>query len=97
MRSAVKNLKRANSERAGYEVRWKLQGGGMVVTDGSAKYWLRIMLQDEVTKNVFREMDGLLVSMSVLSSIQDHHHTQDDHGRYEYYATRLRRIGRSDD
>ena len=74
MRSAVKNLKRAVSERAKYEVRWKLQRG-MAVTDGSARYWLRIMLQDEVTKNVFREMDGLLVSMSVLSSIQDHHHT----------------------
>jgi hypothetical protein len=37
------------------------------------------MLQDEVTKNVFREMDGFLVLMSVLSTIQDHHHAQDDH------------------
>jgi len=34
------------------------------------------MLQHEVTKNVFREMDGFLVLMSVLSTI---HHTQDDH------------------
>ena len=57
--------------------------GGMVVT--------------EVTKNVFREMDGLLVSMSVLPPIQDHQHTQDDHGCHEYYATRLRRFGRGDD
>ena len=45
MRSAVKNLKRASGERAKYELCWKLQGG-MVVTDGSARYWLRIMLPD---------------------------------------------------
>ena len=66
----------------------------MVVNDGSARYWLQEMLQDEVT---FREMDGLLVSMSVLPPIQDHQHTQDDHGCHEYYTTRLRRIGRGDD
>ena len=36
------------------------------------------MLQDEVTKNVFREMDGFLVLISVLLTIQDQH-TQDDH------------------
>ena len=47
----------------------------MVVTDGSARYWLRIMLPDEVTKNVFREINGLLVSMNVLSPKQDHHLT----------------------
>jgi len=37
-----------------------------------------MMLQDEVTKNLFCELDGFLVLMSVLSTIQDHH-TQDDH------------------
>ena len=32
----------------------------------------RIMLQDACTKNVFKEMDGFLYLMSVLSTIQDH-------------------------
>ena len=50
----------------------------------------RIMLQDEITKNVFREMDGFLVLMSVLSTIQDHHnHTQDDDHTAAIETTRL--------
>ena len=50
----------------------------------------RIMLQDEVTKNVFREMDGFLVLMSVLSTIQDHHnHTQNDDHTAAIETTRL--------
>lgn len=52
MRSAAENLKRADGERAKYEV--------------------LVEMRDEVTKNVFREMDGFLVLMSVLSTIRDH-------------------------
>lgn len=33
------------------------------------------MLEEEVTKDVFCEMDGLLVLMSLLLMMQDHHHT----------------------
>ena len=92
MRSAVENLKRADSERAKCEVCWKLQGvgGGMAVTDDLFQVLVeiqRIMLQDEVTKNVFREMDGFLVLMSVLSTIQDH--TQDDDHTAAIETTRL--------
>ena len=35
------------------------------------------MLRDEVKKNVLHEMDGFLASMSVLSTIQDHHNQED--------------------
>jgi heptaprenylglyceryl phosphate synthase len=70
MRSAVENLKRADGERA---------RDGMAVTDDLSQVLVEIMLQVGATNNVFREMDGFLVLMSVLSTIQDHHQTQDDH------------------
>ena len=94
MRSAVENLKRADSERAKCEVRWKFQGVRGAVTDDLFQVLVeiqRIMLQDEVTKNVFREMDGFLVLMSVLSTIQDHHRhdTQDDDHTAAIETTRL--------
>ena len=43
-----------------------------------------------VTMNMYREMDGFLVLMSV-------HNTQNDHGRDSNSATCFRRIGRGDD
>ncbi|KIJ91312.1 hypothetical protein K443DRAFT_686155 [Laccaria amethystina LaAM-08-1] len=51
----------------------------MAVTDDLSQVLVEIMLQVGATNNVFREMDGFLVLMSVLSTIQDHHQTQDDH------------------
>ena len=45
----------------------------MAVTEDRRRYWLRfsghLMLRDEVKKNVFREMDGFLAPMSVLSTM----------------------------
>ena len=65
----------------------------MAVTDDLLQVLVeiqRIMLQDEVTKNVLREMDGFLVLMSVLSTIQDHHNpTLDEDHTAAIETTRL--------
>ena len=53
----------------------------MAVTDDCHRYWLRDTVDNAARrgyKNVFREMDGFLVLMSVLSTIRDKH-THGDH------------------
>jgi hypothetical protein len=56
MRNSVEKLKQADNQRNKTETLSEIQ---------------RIMLQDACTKDVFREMDGFLCLMSVLSTIQD--------------------------
>ncbi|TFK65264.1 beach-domain-containing protein [Pluteus cervinus] len=56
MRNSIENLREADGTRAKVQVLAEVQ---------------RIMLQDGRTKDVFREMDGFLVLMSVLSGIRD--------------------------
>ncbi|KAK7049866.1 Beige protein-like 1 [Paramarasmius palmivorus] len=55
MRNAVENLKQAEHGRARTEVLSEIH---------------RIMLQDAITKEVFRELDGFLVLMSTLSTTE---------------------------
>ncbi|TFK23845.1 beach-domain-containing protein [Coprinopsis marcescibilis] len=55
MRNAVENLKLAEGQDVKNEILGEIE---------------RFMHQDPSTRNVFREMDGFLVSMSVLSAIQ---------------------------
>ncbi|KAF9002530.1 hypothetical protein BDQ17DRAFT_1357028 [Cyathus striatus] len=56
MRNSVENLKHAENAKVSFEVLTEIH---------------RIVLQDSCTKDVFREMDGFLVLMSVLSTIYD--------------------------
>ncbi|KAK0199746.1 beach-domain-containing protein [Desarmillaria ectypa] len=55
MRNAVENLKTSDTTREKTEVLTEIQ---------------KIMLQDACTKSVFRELDGFVVLMNVLSTIQ---------------------------
>ncbi|KAF8154493.1 hypothetical protein B0H34DRAFT_660452 [Crassisporium funariophilum] len=56
MRNSVENLKQTDDQRNRSEILSEIH---------------RIMLQDACTKNIFRELDGFLCLMSVLSTIQD--------------------------
>lgn len=71
MRNAVENLKAAEGLQAKAEVR-RVPEGRCARSD--CKQLLaemhKIMLEDVATKDVFREMDGFLVVMSVLSTLQ---------------------------
>ncbi|RDB26036.1 hypothetical protein Hypma_006119 [Hypsizygus marmoreus] len=60
MRNSVENLKLAEDTRTKIQVLAEVH---------------RILLQDAHTKDVFRELDGFLVLMSMLSNIQDRSHT----------------------
>jgi hypothetical protein len=71
MRNSVENLKRAENAKSRTEVSnaWIVAS----VTDNTRKVLVeiqRIMLQDPCTKDVFRELDGFLVLISALSSMQ---------------------------
>ncbi|KAF9067929.1 beach-domain-containing protein [Rhodocollybia butyracea] len=58
MRNSVENLKQADSRKAQIEVLLEIE---------------RILLQESQTKDVFRELDGFLVLISVLSNVQLSH------------------------
>ena len=75
MRNSVEKLKQADDQRNKSEVCFRCYYGELVnliqylpQTLGEIQ---RIMLQDACTKDVFKEMDGFLCLMSVLSAIQD--------------------------
>ncbi|TFY62229.1 hypothetical protein EVJ58_g3994 [Rhodofomes roseus] len=72
MRNAVENLKAAENLKAKAELLAEMH---------------KIMLEDAATKDVFREMDGFLVVMSVLSTLQA---VEDEEAKTEILeATRL--------
>ena len=74
MRNSVEKLKQADDQRNKCEVCfsfflvWMLAESNVFQTLSEIQ---RIMLQDACTKDIFREMDGFLYLMSVLSTIQD--------------------------